>query len=104
MKKEIEKQRAHEDDFFSQKRNALQRNKLVVGEYKDTIAKNLLYLEVHFSNAHKILIYYKQVKRKKEEVDEDLEEVDYEEKQIVAKRQASEYILLYIDLLESLER
>lgn len=44
------------------------------------------------------------MKQKKDDVDEKLEEVDFEEKQIVAKRQASEYILLYIDLLENLER
>ena len=40
---------------------------------------------------------------KKAQLDEKLEEALFDEKQIIDKRQASEYILLYIKLLEILE-
>ena len=59
-------------------------------------------MEVVYRKFH-LSYVLKEIRIKKSDVDDKLEEVLYEEKQIINKRQASEYILLYIELLESLE-
>ena len=86
----MERQRSREHDYFFQKKAVFNRSHSTLEGLKETAAKNIIFME--------------ETKLRKYETDERLEEVLYEEKQIMSKRQSSEYILLYIDLLEILEK
>jgi len=86
----MKKQQQREDNYFAKKGVSFNRTQQNLEGLKDTTARNIIYME--------------DTKLKKAQLDEKLEEALFDEKQITAKRQASEYILLYIQLLETLEK
>jgi len=86
----MERQKSRENEYFAQKKNVFNRSHSTLEGLKETAAKNIIYME--------------ETRVKKNDLDEKLEELTYEEKQIMSKRQSSEYILLYIELLETLEK
>jgi len=89
IKQEMKKQQQKEDNYFAKKGVSFNRTQTNLEGLKDTTARNIIYME--------------ETQLKKAQLDDKLEEALFDEKQITAKRQSSEYILLYIQLLEILE-
>lgn len=86
----MKKQQQREDNYFAKKGVSFNRTQQNLEGLKDTTARNIIYME--------------DTRTKKKQLDEELEDALFDEKTIIDKRQASEYILLYIQLLETLEK